>query len=170
MSNPSSVRIHAEFGQETLNLEGSPDEVFEAFVDFMNKIYPAFEMARQIAFMPDIRKLSENLIGVIEIGAEAPVLVSGRELPADETILLALLGSYIGNRLGKLQKSSLSSSALSKVTGKAQKTIMNQLPKVLVEGSVERIDKEYKISDFGIVRVQNIIADLRASKIREKTT
>lgn len=169
MSNHSSIKIHAEFGQDKLDFEGAPDEVFAAFVDFLSKIYPAFEMARQITFMPDIRKLSEDLIGIAEIGTEAPVLVSGRELPADETILLALLCSYIGNRLGKLQKSSLSSGELSKVTGKAQKTVMNQLPKMLVEGSVEKTDKEYRISDFGIVRTRNIFANLKAPKTKEKT-
>jgi hypothetical protein len=166
MSVQPSLRVHIEFGQEKLDFEGTPDEVFKAFTDFVNKMYPAFEVARQLVFMPDIRKLAESLVGVVEIGMEGPILISGRELSTDETILFALLGSYIGNRLAKLQKSSLSSNELSKTTGKAYKTIMNQLPKMLDDGSVEKIDKEYKISDFGIIQAQNIITNYKASKTK----
>jgi len=170
MSTHPLLRIHVEFGQEKLDFEGNPDEVFSAFTDFLNKIYPTFEMARQLIFAPDIRKLAESLIGIVEIGKEGPILVLGRELSADETILLVLLGSHIGNRLAKLQKSSQSPNELSKATGKAYKTVMNQLPKMLDDGSVEKIDKEYKISDFGIIKAQSIIINYKASKTKEKTS
>jgi len=168
MNVKSSLKIRAEFSNEKLDFEGDPDEVFGAFVDFLNKIYPAFEMARQLAFTPDIRKLAETLVGIVEIGAERPILVSGRELPADEAIALVLAGSYVGNRLGKLQRSSLTSDELSKAVGKAHKTVMNQLPKMVDGGLVEKADKEYKISDYGIVRAQNIIANYKSSATREK--
>jgi hypothetical protein len=164
LSLQSSLRLHVEFGQEKLDFEGNPDEVFKAFMDFLNKIYPTLELARQLTFMPDLRRLAESLIGIIEIGTEGPILVSGRELPADETILLVLLGSYIGKRLAKLQRTSLSPNELSKATGKAYKTVMNQVPKLLDEGLAEKVDKEYRISDFGIIRAQNIVTKYKASK------
>lgn len=163
------LRIHVEFGEEKLDLEGNADEVFKAFIDFLNKIYPHLEIARQLIFMPDIRKLAEGLAGVIEISAEGPILISGRELPTEETILIALLGLYIGDSLRKLQKSCLSPKELSKTTGKAYKTIMNQLPKMVDKGLVEKAKKEYKISDFGIIRAQNIVANYKLSKSKEKT-
>lgn len=170
MSAQPSLRIHVEFGKERLDFEGNPDEVFKAFTDFFNKIYPAFEMARQLMFMPDIGKLAESLTGIVEIGTERPILVSGRELPTDETIVLVLLGSYIGNRLAKLQKSSLTSDELSKAAGKAHKTVMNQLPKLVEGGLVEKVDKEYKISDFGIIRAQSVITNYKSSKTEEKSS
>ena len=169
MTTQPLLRIHVEFGQEKLDFEGNADEVFKAFIDFLNKIYPNLEIARQLIFMPDIKKLAEGLVGVVEISAEGPILISGRELPTEETVLIALLGLYIGNSLRKLQKSCLSPNELSKATGKAYKTIMNQLPKMIDKGLVEKAEREYKISDFGIIRAQNIITNYKLSKTKEKT-
>ncbi|KPV65579.1 MAG: hypothetical protein AOA65_0010 [Candidatus Bathyarchaeota archaeon BA1] len=165
MSVQPKLRVHLECGDARVDFEGDADEVFKAFTEFLNKIYPSFEVARKLIFIPDIIGLSEEIAGLIEIAPEGPMLVLGRELPADETICLALLGSDIGNRLGKLSKASLSLDELAKVTGKAHKTIMNQLPWMIDEGLIERVGKgEYRITSLGIKRAQNVIKDYKASR------
>lgn len=158
------LRIHVEFGQEKLNFEGNADEVFKALVDFLNNVYPTFEIARNLIFMPDIRKLSKEIVGLVTITPEGPLLILGKELPARKTLCLALLGSFLGNKLGKLNKPSLSSKELTKATGKAYKTIMNRLQNMLEEGLIEKVDKEYSITNRGIIEARNIAASYKSKR------
>lgn len=168
MSEQPMLRIHVEFGQDELDFEGNADEVFKALVDFLNKVYPTFEIARNLIFIPDIRKLSEEIVGLVKITPEGPILILGKELPARKTLCLALLGSFLGNKLGKLNKPSLSPKELTKATGKAYKTIMNGLPNMLKDGLIEKADKEYRITSHGIIEARNIAVNYKSKENKKK--
>ncbi len=163
MSNEGKLRVHLEFGDAKLDMEGDADEVFKALTRFITKIYPDLEVVRNITYTPDLIELSEELSGIVELTPEGPILVSGKQLSARNRICLALVGAEVGNRLGKLAKGTLSSKELSRATGKAIKTVMNEMPRLVAKGLVKRTSKgEYMITTLGIKSTEDLIREYRA--------
>jgi len=158
MSEQKKLRVHIEFGEAKADFEGDVNQVFESVVRFLTQIYPNLETIQKIVYAPDLIKLAEKLAGIIEITSDGPLLVSALDLPARNAVCLALLGSYVGNKLGKISKGTLSSNELAKMTGKARKTISNEMPRLCSDGLVERTTEgEYQMTVLGIRKTEDII-------------
>ncbi len=161
MSSTQKLKIHFEFGEIKVDLEGDPDRVTRELLNQLSKFYPALEIAKRLTFTPDLSKLSEALVGVIEFVPEG-IILENRQLPAEQSILICLLGGYVGYKLGIKENDSMFVSSLSKCSGKALKTISNQIALMADEGSVEKIGKgEYRITSLGIKKVEAIIGGLK---------
>lgn len=157
--------MHVEYNEFKIAFEGNPDEVTMAFINFINKIFPSYELARRLVFQPDLVKLSRMLKGVIEYSKEGLILISS-ELNSEEAILLSLLGVYVGNKLGLLTDACISVNEIANVSGKASKTILNQLKVIIDNGYAERVGRgEYKIKMTGIKVAEKMLKNL---KMREK--
>jgi hypothetical protein len=162
MSEKSSLRVHLEFDEAKADFEGDVDQVFEAIIRFLTQIYPNLEIVQKIVYTPNLTELAEKLVGIVEITSDGLILVSGLDLSAKDAICLALLGTYVGNKLGKMRKETLSSSELAKTTGKARKTISNEIPRLTLEGLVERTaEGEYGITALGIRKAEDMIKEHR---------
>ncbi|HYB92631.1 MAG TPA: ArsR family transcriptional regulator [archaeon] len=158
MSVQPKVRVHVEFGELKADVEGTADEVFKEIVKLLNQAFPTFEAVSRLVYTTDISKLIENLNGILVIAPEGPLLSSRLELPADEAMGLCLVGSYVGEKIGKLAKNSLTVDELARFTGKAVKTVINQLAWMVDDGLIERIGKgEYRITNLGIKNVCDVI-------------
>lgn len=168
MSQQPKLRVHVEFGEAKADLEGGADEVFDMFVRFMTKIYPNLKLVQKLVFTPDFSELSEKLIGLIELTDEGPILISGRKLSSRKTICLTLLSAYVGNKLGKLCRSTLSTNEISRIIGKARKTVMNEVPWLISKGYVRKTKQgEYLITELGIRQTEKIIEDYRKNLKRD---
>ena len=164
VDNQPSLKVHVEFGDAKADFEGNPDDVAKAFLTFLNKIHPTFELAQRLTFNPDLAKLSEGLVGILKFTPEGAILVF-TELPADEAIILSLVGVYVGSRLGRVTNDAMSANGLSKMTGKALKTISNQLAWMVDYGLVERVGRgEYRITSIGIMRSEKILQELKTER------
>lgn len=165
MSEGKTIKVHIEFGDIKVDFEGDVNQVFEAVIRFLSQIYPTLEILQRIVFSPDLTRLAENITGLVEITSDGPAIAQNIELPARSAICLALLGAYIGSKIGKLKKDTLSTVELSKLTGKARKTIINELPKLIDEGLIEKVSEgEYKITELGMRRTEDIIELARRSR------
>jgi len=163
VSEQNKLRVHLEFGEAKADFEGDVNQVFEAIVRFLTQIYPNLETVQKIIYTPDLTRLAEKLAGLLEITSKGPLFVSRFDLPARNAVCLALLGSYVGNKLGKMPKETLSSNELAKITGKARKTISNEMPHLSSDGLVERTaEGEYRITILGIRRTETIIDEYKA--------
>jgi len=161
VSSIPKLKLHLEIGETKVDLEGDPDTVTRGLLTQLAQVYPTLEMARRLTFVPDLAKLTEALTGIIEFTPEG-VLLNRRELSAEQAILICLLGGYVGYRLGKGASDCMSASVLSKVSGKALKTISNQIALMVDEGLVERVGRsEYRIISLGIKRAEAIAGGLR---------
>lgn len=161
MMKGEKLRVHVEYGELKADFEGNPDEVSTAFIDFLNKVYPSFELASRLVFKPDLVKLSRALEGVIEYSPEGLILVP-RELTSEEAIILSLLGVYVGNKLGIFAEDSISVNQIASVSGKASKTILNQLKGMIDDGLAERVGRgEYKIKSLGIKSAEKILQEVK---------
>lgn len=153
--------MHAEYGEFKADFEGSPEAVSIAFIDFLNKAYPEFKLASKLVFKPDLIKLSQTLEGVIEYSPEGLILTSD-DLTSEEAIVLTLLGVYVGNKLGLSAEESVSVTQIAAASGKASKTILNQLKGMIDDGLVERVGRgKYKIRSLGTKRAETVLQDVK---------
>jgi hypothetical protein len=160
MSGQNKLKVHLEFGEVKVDFEGDVNQVFESIVHSLTEVYPNLEILRNLVYTPDLTNLAAKLVGRLEITAEGPILISGSELSARDTACIVLLGAYVGNRLGKLTKETLSSGDLAKITGKAQKTISNEIPRLIADGLMERTaEGEYKLTILGIRKTEDMLTE-----------
>jgi hypothetical protein len=153
--------VHVEHGEFQADFEGSPEAVSVAFLDFLNKAYPAFKLASRLIFKPDVIQLAQALEGVIEYSSDGLLLTSG-DLTSDEAIVLTLLGVYVGRKLGVSVEASVSVTHIATASGKASKTVLNQLKGMIDNGLVERVGRgEYQITSQGIKRAENVLHDVK---------
>lgn len=165
MSERNLVKVHLEFGEIKADFEGEVNQVFESILRFLSQVCPAIEIVQKIIYMPDLINMMNNIVGILEITSEGPLINPMIDLSAKNAICLALLGAYIGNRVGKLQKDTLSVNDLSKSTRKARKTISNDIPKLIESGLVEKVSEgEYRITQLGMRKAEEIISALREDK------
>ncbi len=160
------LRVHVEYGEFKINFDGSPEVVSIAFIDFLNKVYPAFKLANRLVFKPDLIKLAQALEGVIEYSSDGLILIPG-DLTSEEAIMLSLLGVYVGNKLGLSTEESVSVTQIATVSGKALKTILNKLKGKIDDGLVERVGRgEYKIKSLGIKEAKKVLQDVKMREHR----
>lgn len=158
------LKVTVELDAMTTTFTGDTDEVATAFLQFLATVYPAFTLARQLTFEPNVVHLAERLLGVIAYTPEG-LLLSTTNYPAEDAILLVLTGSYVGSRLGRLPEASLTANELSQVTGKALKTMFNQLAWMVDDGLVHRVVRgQYEITSRGLKRFESIIDDTKTTR------
>lgn len=158
MSEKGLVKVHLEIGDLKVDFEGDSRQVLESLLRFISQACPNMELLQKITYTPDILKQMNDIAGLVEISSNGPIINPSLDLSARNAICLALLGAYIGNRVGKFGKDTLSVGELSRLTGKAKKTVTNELPKLIEGGLVERSSEgEYRITELGMRRIEDVI-------------
>ena len=157
MKESEKVKVHIEIGDARADFEGDVDQVFELTARFLTQICPSLKVLRRLIYTPDITKLAEKIVGLIEISPKGPML-SNFDVPTRDAVCLILLGAYLGKVLGILGKDSISSRDLARIIGKARKTVSNEMPRLVSEGVVERTSEgEYRLTILGIKKTEKII-------------
>lgn len=133
-----------------LDIEGNANEVIDCILKFLSKVYPAYTIVSNLILSLDLVELMTNLKGNIALSDEGPVILKP-ELPTDISIMLCLIGTYISNRIGKADIETLDVASISKLVGKATKTVRNELPNLTRKGWVDRVGRgEYKVTTVGV--------------------
>ena len=158
MVDEHRIKAHLEYEGLKFDMEGGPDEVFHAIVDFLNRIFPSLEVVSKVTFTVDFVKLMEDASQIVKIAPEGLILVSGAKLTADDAITSSLVGAYVGYKLKKTPEPFLSIQDLSEIIGKAVKTVRNQIAGALKEGIIKKAGRgKYQITNMGIVHFQETI-------------
>ncbi|MEM2341913.1 MAG: hypothetical protein QXX94_03175 [Candidatus Bathyarchaeia archaeon] len=156
------VKVHLEFNDIKADFEGDSDQVFESVLRFLSQINPNIEVLRRIIYTPDIVKLMNSIAGLVEITPGGPTITPSANLPTKSSICLVLLGAYIGNKIGKMQKDTLSVNEISMLIGKARKTVSNEIPNLVESGLVEKVSEgEYRITQLGIRRTEELVKSIK---------
>jgi hypothetical protein len=164
MFNRSKIRVNVEYGELRANFEGTVEDVALAFLDFLKTIHPAFPLAAQLMYQPDLVELGSLLEGSVEYSSEGLMLLS-TDLTADEAILTVLLGVYVGSKIRALTDNTISVNAIANISGKASKTILNQIKSMIDDGYVARVGKgEYQIKNRGIKKMEAILRKRRINQ------
>jgi hypothetical protein len=160
-----SVQIRYRDTEQTFL--GSPEETWLLANKFFSEFLPSFEIAERLWLSVDLQKLAKDLEGVIAFSSEGPnLLVPKNKLTDNETLILWLLASYVGCRLGILKYDALSKDELQAKLGKSGKITSTRLGELAKSDLVTKTaDERFKITTFGIVQAQKEILQ----RIRVKT-
>lgn len=142
---------------------GSVNDVWVSVNKLFAELLPAFDLARKVILTVDLARLIEDSKGVIALAPEGHELLVPKEKLTDSEILqYYLLAAYIGFKLGKTTKETMTKEELSSKLGKKIKITATRLGELVKEGNVIKAeDSGYKISTVGITRLQE---ELRAIK------
>ena len=163
LRNKGEVTVHVKCGEVEQTLSGSVDDVWIALNRIFSETIPAFNVARNIMLTVDLAKLVEDFKDVVAIAPEGPVVLLPKDKLTDsETLQLYLLAAYMGYRLGKLAKDSLTREDLQAKLAKNMKITTTRLGELVKQGAVIRTEKgEYRITTAAVVRAQQEKAKLR---------
>jgi hypothetical protein len=160
-----AVTVHIKYMDTKQTFTGDVDQVWVSVNRFFSEMIPALHIVKKALLTVDLEKLIENCKNVIAVAPEGPVLlVSKQKLTDSETLILHLLATYIGNKLG-LSKSFLTKEELQAALGKNPKITSTRLGELCREGYATKTDEgNYQITTLGIKRFQ----EETLPEIREK--
>jgi hypothetical protein len=166
-----SDRIVVQVRYKNVEKTFSADSVEDAWLllnGFFHEFIPSFEIANKLWLNVDLEGLAKELEGIIAFSPEGSnLLLSKSRLTDNETLILWLLASYVGHKLGKLERDSISKEELQAKLGKSGKITSTRLGELVKNDWVTRTDDDkFKITTFGLIQAEKDILP----KIRAKTS
>ncbi len=153
MDKEKKLTVHVSFDDaNSVTFEGGVEEVSTAFLRFISKVYPSFELIRRLTFTVDVENLLKSAEGVFTLFDNGlNVVVDRGKISDKDAVLLQLAGRYLGEKLGKNADSSLSIDDISRAVGKSPKTISPRLSELTDKWYIEKVEKgRYRILAAGI--------------------
>ena len=134
---------------------------------FFHETVPSFEIANKLWLNIDLASLAKDLKGVVAFSPEGSnLLLPKNKLTDNETLILWLVASYVGHKLGKMASDSLSKEELQAKLGKSGKITSTRLGELVKNEVVSKTDEEkFKITTFGLVQVQKDVLPKIKAKI-----
>lgn len=160
------ITVHIKYKDVEQTFVGHVNDVWVIVNKFFSQMIPSFDVAQKVLLTLDLPKLIEDFKDVIVLATEGPeLLISKRRLTDSEIIQLYLLAAYMGHKLGRLSRDSMSKKELQTRLGKTSKITSTRLGELCREGvAIKTEEGNYKITTIGIKRLQ----DELLPKIREK--
>ena len=147
------LELFARYGDMELRFKGKPEDVVRSFLKFIQQVLPTYELASKLILTVNLEELLKNLEGVIAFTPEGPVVMISKERLSGErdAILLHLVKTYVGYKIGKLEKDTLATSEITSLTGGKSSSVGARLSELVSSGWVERVGRgEYRITTLGI--------------------
>ena len=164
---PEKVSVHVKYKDIEKTFSGSGEETWLLVNRFFSELIPSFEIASHLWLSTDVEKLARDVEGIVAFSPEGPnLLLSKNRLTDNETLILWLIASYLGKKLGVLNNDALSKEELQSKLGKSGKITSTRLGELVKTDMVSKtVDDEFKITTFGIVQTQNeILPKIRVKK------
>jgi hypothetical protein len=160
-----TVTVHIKYNDTEQTFTGNIDYVWTSVNRFFSEMIPALQTVKKVLLTVDFESLLEDSKDIIAVAPEGPVLlVSKRKLTDSETLLLHLLATYIGNKLG-LSKDNLTKEELQAGLGKNAKITSTRIGELCREGYTSKTEEgNYRITTMGIKRLK----EEALPQIREK--
>jgi len=151
-----TITVHVKYRDMEQTFTGNVNDVWVSVNRFFSEMIPAFEVARKVTLTVDLAKLVEEFKDVIAIAPEGPELLIPKERLTDsETLQLYLLAAYMGYRLGKLPRETMTKEDLAAKLGKNMKITTTRLGEQIKQGNVVKTEEgNYKITTIGIKQLE----------------
>jgi hypothetical protein len=161
-----TITVHIKYQDVEQTFTGNVNDVWISINRFFSEMIPALEVARKVVLTVDLEKLIDDCKNIVAVAPEGPsLLVSKQKLTDSETLALHLLAAYIGNKLGLLNRDTLSKEELQARLGKSAKITSTRLGELCREGLATKTEEDnYKITTIGIKSLQ----EEALPKIRER--
>jgi hypothetical protein len=152
----AKVEVHIKYKGVEKTFSGIPEDTWLLLSKFFNEFLPSFEIANKLMLSVDVQRLAEDCEGLIAFSQEgANLLVPKSKLTDNETLLMWLLASYLGNKLGMMESDALSKEELQAKLGKSGKITSTRLGELLKSDVVAKTtDEKFKITTFGVAQME----------------
>lgn len=161
------IIVRVKYGGVEQTFSGNVNDVWLSLNKFFGEMIPAFDLARKVMLTVDLQMLVEDFKSVVAIAPEGPgLLIPKDRLTDSETLQLNLLAAYIGHRLGKLTRETMTKEELQSKLGKSMKITTTRLGELVKEGIAAKTEEaSYKITTIGIVQLQKETLSRVLSKV-----
>ena len=147
----SRIEVKVRLDSVEATFEGEPDDVLKAFFEWLSRFYPAYESLSKIVYEPSLDRLIRECSDLLVI-VEGGVILKRKDLTAENAIMLSLVGAYLGFRLGKLEKETMTPVELMRSSWKALKTVYNTLSSMVKRGMIAKEGGEYRLTKLQVAR------------------
>jgi len=160
------VTVRIKYKDIEKELSGTIEEAWLLLSKFFNEFLPSFEIAKKLLLNVDNQQLAKDCEGVIAFSKEGSnLLVPGSKLTDNETLLMWLLASHLGQKLGILVVDTLTKEELRLKLGKSGKITSTRLGELVKNSSITKTENEkFKITTFGVSLMQKEILPRIKSK------
>ena len=161
-----NVTVRIKYKDVEKEFSGTIEEAWLLLSKFFNEFLPSFEIAKKLLLNVDNQQLAKDCEGLIAFSKEGSnLLVPGTKLTDNETLLMWLLASHLGQKLGILVVDTLTKEELRLKLGKSGKITSTRLGELVKNSSVTRTENEkFKITTFGVSLMQKEILPRIKSK------
>ncbi len=161
------ISVYIKYRDIEQTYSGNVNEVWIEVNRFFGEMVPAFDVAHKITLTVDLAKIIDDFKDVITIAPEGPELLMPREKLTDsDAIQLHLLASYIGYRLGKLTRETMTKEELQTKLGKTPKTTSARLSELAKEGTIIKTEEgKYKIATKTIRQLKEEVIPKTQTKV-----
>jgi hypothetical protein len=165
---PAKVEVHIKYKDVEKTFSALPEETWLLLNKFFNEFLPSFEIANKLLLSFDLQKLVKDCEGLIAFSQEgANLLVPKNKLTDNETLLLWLLASYLGHKLGMIENDTIAKEELQAKLGKSGKITSTRLGELVkIDVVTKTADEKFRITTFGVVQMQKDVLP----KIKAKTS
>ncbi len=156
---PVKVEVHIKYKDVEKTCSGTPEDTWLLLNKFFSEFLPSFEIANKLLLSVDLKKLAEDCEGLVAFSQEgANLLVPKSKLTDNETLLLWLLASYLGHKLGMIECDALSKEELQAKLGKSGKITSTRLGELIKSDLVAKtVDEKFRATTFGVAQMQKDI-------------
>lgn len=150
------VEVQIKYKDLEKKFSATPEETWFLLSKFLNEALPSFEIVNKLRLTIDLKELAKDCEGIIGFSKEGTcLLVPKTKLTDNETLLLWLLASYLGRKLGMLEDDSVSKLELQAKLGKSAKITSTRLGELTKNDLITKTrDEKFKITTFGVSQVQ----------------
>lgn len=159
------VEVQIKYKDLQQSFSAPPEETWFLLNKFFNQFLPSFEIVNRLKLSVDLEALAKDCEGLVGFSEEGlNLLVPKNKLTDNETLLLLLLASYLGKKLGLMEKLALPRELLQAKLGKNGKITSTRLGELAKNDLISKASGDgYQITTFGIIQMQKeIIPKIKA--------
>jgi hypothetical protein len=149
----NNLELVARYKDMEVKFTGTPDNVIKAFLKFIRKVLPGYELVSGLTLTVDLEDLLKRVKEFIAFTPEGIVVTAPREKLGGEreVVLLHLAKAYVGYKTGRLEKDSLMTKDIMALTGGKSSSVAARLSELTSQGWVERVGRgEYRMTTLGV--------------------
>lgn len=154
--NSQELKVSIRYGEVEAEFSGEPGEVYRQVIAFMEKIIPAYSLARRISYNVGLQETLESLSEFMAYNEEEGLFFVQdlSQLPSSDAILLLALRNHLEHSLGRKESPTINLTELAKSLQKGEKTISGRLSELIQRGMLRRLDRgDYTITIRGIKHI-----------------
>lgn len=159
------VEVQIKYKDLQQSFSAPPEETWFLLNKFFNQFLPSFEIVNRLKLSVELEALAKDCEGLVGFSEEGlNLLVPKNKLTDNETLLLLLLASYLGKKLGLMEKLALPRELLQAKLGKNGKITSTRLGELAKNDLISKTSGDgYQITTFGIIQMQKeIIPKIKA--------